>query len=105
MNAMLQNISAGHALSTGGIVESGTLTTQAALTADAYEIDYPLGIPPGPTAINVWAQSVLPLSLGGTICINSTDPSMDPIADTQYLTTSSTWSLLSPPPGKCLASR
>ncbi|KAJ3827434.1 alcohol oxidase [Lentinula raphanica] len=89
MNAMLRNISAEQALSTGGIVGSKTLTTQAALTADAYEIDHPLieiFYTPGPTAINVWAQSVLPLSRG-TIRINSTDPSVDPIADAQYLTT------------------
>ncbi|KAJ4479027.1 hypothetical protein J3R30DRAFT_3403875 [Lentinula aciculospora] len=68
-----------HAISTGGIVTSDALTTQAALTADAYQIDRA-------TAVNVWAQSVLPLSRG-TIHINTTDTSVDPIADAQYLTT------------------
>ncbi|KAJ3809318.1 alcohol oxidase [Lentinula aff. lateritia] len=89
MDKMLRNISAEHALSTNGIVTSETLTTQAALIADAYQIDHPLieiFYTPGPTSINVWAQSVLPLSRG-TIRINTTDPSVDPIADAQYLTT------------------
>ncbi|KAJ3740868.1 alcohol oxidase [Lentinula detonsa] len=89
MNTLLRNISAERALSTGGIVASDALTTQAALIANAYEIDHPLiemFYTPGPTAINVWAQSVLPLSRG-TIRINTTDPSVDPIADAQYLTT------------------
>ncbi|GAW06442.1 alcohol oxidase [Lentinula edodes] len=89
MDKMLRNISAEHALSTNGIVTSETLTTQAALIADAYQIDHPLieiFYTPGPTGINVWAQSVLPLSRG-TIRINTTDPSVDPIADAQYLTT------------------
>ncbi|KAH7876487.1 alcohol oxidase [Lentinula edodes] len=98
VDKMLRNISAEHALSTNGIVTSETLTTQAALIAEAYQIDRtssPLHVfsktslifyTPGPTSINVWAQSVLPLSRG-TIRINTTDPSVDPIADAQYLTT------------------
>ncbi|KAF8827237.1 hypothetical protein HHX47_DHR5000919 [Lentinula edodes] len=89
VDKMLRNISAEHALSTNGIVTSETLTTQAALIAEAYQIDHPLieiFYTPGPTSINVWAQSVLPLSRG-TIRINTTDPSVDPIADAQYLTT------------------
>ncbi|KAJ4472840.1 alcohol oxidase [Lentinula edodes] len=89
MDKMLRNISAEHALSTNGIVTSETLTTQAALIADAYQIDHPLieiFYTPGPTGINVWAQSVLPLSRG-TIRVNTTDPSVDPITDAQYLTT------------------
>jgi choline dehydrogenase len=89
MDSMLRNISTERALSVGGIANSSALITQAALTADAYQIDHPLieiFFTPGATGINVWAQSVLPLSRG-TIRINTTDPSVDPIADAQYLTT------------------
>jgi len=41
---------------------------------------------PGTTILEIWAQSVLPLSRG-TIRINTTDPAADPIVDPQYLST------------------
>ncbi|KAF5381445.1 hypothetical protein D9757_009022 [Collybiopsis confluens] len=88
MNSLIRNISADKALSVGGVVQSQTLITQARLTADAYEIDHPIVeffFNPTLTVLQVWAQSILPLSRG-FIRINTTDPSEDPIADAQYLT-------------------
>ncbi|KAF5359081.1 hypothetical protein D9757_013285 [Collybiopsis confluens] len=73
MNSLIRNISADKALSVG---------------ADAYEIDHPIVeffFNPTLTVLQVWAQSMLPLSRG-FIRINTTDSSEDPIADAQYLT-------------------
>ncbi|KIK55278.1 hypothetical protein GYMLUDRAFT_879897 [Collybiopsis luxurians FD-317 M1] len=84
----LRTISAEHPLSAGGVVNAQSLTTQARLIADAYKIDHPffeIFFTPGSTALEVWAQTILPLSRG-FIRINTTDPSVDPIADAQYLT-------------------
>ncbi|KAF9065216.1 alcohol oxidase [Rhodocollybia butyracea] len=86
-DSMLRNISTEHALSVGGVITAETLTTQAALIADAYQIDHPLMelfYTPGATMLEIWAQSVLPLSRG-TIRINTTNPAADPVADPQYL--------------------
>ncbi|KAF9062734.1 alcohol oxidase [Rhodocollybia butyracea] len=86
MNSMVRNISAEHALSVGGVVTAEALTTQAALTANAYEADHPfieLYYTPSTTILEVWAQAILPLSRG-TVRINTTDPSADPVIDAQY---------------------
>ncbi|KIK64607.1 hypothetical protein GYMLUDRAFT_39637 [Collybiopsis luxurians FD-317 M1] len=88
LDSMIRNVSPDHALAAGGIVNAKSLATQAAVTADAYQIDHPLieiFYTPGSSAINVWAQSALPISRG-SIRINTTDPSVDPVADPQYLT-------------------
>ncbi|KAF5366518.1 hypothetical protein D9757_012187 [Collybiopsis confluens] len=83
----LRNISAERALSAGGVINAKSFTTQAEVLADAYQIDHPLieiFYTPGSTSINVWAQSATPISRG-TIRINTTDPTVDPITDPQYL--------------------
>ncbi|KAF5355598.1 hypothetical protein D9757_012811 [Collybiopsis confluens] len=88
INALIRNVSADIALSVGGVVQPQTLVRQAKLTADAFEVDHPffeIFFNPTSTALLVWAQAILPLSRG-FIRINTTDPSVDPITDAQYLT-------------------
>ncbi|KAJ6505769.1 alcohol oxidase [Mycena vitilis] len=75
-------------LSVGGIVNAECFTTQASLAADAYRIDHPIieqFYNPGAAALQVWAQSILPLSRG-TVRINTTDPAASPVADPRFLT-------------------
>ncbi|KAJ7459783.1 alcohol oxidase [Mycena latifolia] len=84
----LHNSSADFSLSVGGVVNAESFSTQASLMADAYGIDHPiieLFYTPGSKTIQVWSQSILPLSRG-TVLINTTDPSVDPIPNPQYLT-------------------
>ncbi|KAE9395231.1 alcohol oxidase [Gymnopus androsaceus JB14] len=88
MDTVLRNTSTTYTVSVGGVVNSESLTTQAAVIADAYAIDNPffeLFFTPSSTVLEAWAQSILPLSRG-TIRINTTDPSIDPVPDAQYLT-------------------
>jgi hypothetical protein len=40
---------------------------------------------PGGKGLDAWSQSILPLSRG-SVRINSTDPTIDPIANTHFLT-------------------
>jgi hypothetical protein len=40
---------------------------------------------PGSKALEAWSQSILPLSRG-TVRINTTDPSVDPVANAHFLT-------------------
>ncbi|KAE9394613.1 hypothetical protein BT96DRAFT_942993 [Gymnopus androsaceus JB14] len=88
MDTVLRNTSTMYTVSVGGVVNSESLTTQAAVIADAYAIDNPffeLFFTPSSTVLEAWAHFILPLSRG-TICINTTNPSIDPVPDAQYLT-------------------
>ncbi|KAJ7213915.1 alcohol oxidase [Mycena pura] len=88
IQAALQNASAAFPLSVGGILNAESFSTQASIMANAYRIDHPiieLFYTPGSEVLKVWSQSVLPLSRG-TVRINSTDPLVDPTANTHYLT-------------------
>ncbi|KAJ3867330.1 alcohol oxidase [Lentinula novae-zelandiae] len=88
MDHLLRGISAEYTVSVGGVVNSESLARQAVVIADAYQIDHPfieLFFTPGSISLAVAAHTILPLSRG-SIHINTTDPSADPIADMQYLT-------------------
>ncbi|KAJ6549594.1 alcohol oxidase [Mycena vulgaris] len=88
IEAALLNSSAEFSLSVGGVVNAESFAAQAALMADAYRIDHPiieLFYTPGSKALEVWSQSILPLSRG-TVRINTTDPTLDPIVNTHFLT-------------------
>ncbi|KAJ7027330.1 alcohol oxidase [Mycena alexandri] len=83
----LLNSSAAFPLSVAGVVNSDSFVAQATVSANAYEIDHPLleiFYNPGSQVLNVWSQSILPLSRG-TLRINTTDPSVDPVPNPQYL--------------------
>ncbi|KAJ3748076.1 alcohol oxidase [Lentinula detonsa] len=84
---LLRNTS-GYAVSVSGVVNPESLVAQAAVIADAYQIDHPfieIFFTPGSVSLQVAAHTILPLSRG-RIYVNATDPSADPIADMQYLT-------------------
>ncbi|KAJ6558142.1 alcohol oxidase [Mycena capillaripes] len=84
----LQNASADFSISVGGVVNAESFSIQASLMADAYRIDHPiieLFYTPGSQGLEAWSQSILPLSRG-TVLINTTDPSVDPVVNAQYLT-------------------
>ncbi|KAJ7626163.1 alcohol oxidase [Roridomyces roridus] len=84
----LSNSSADFTLSVGGVVNAESFKAQASVMADAYRIDHPiieLFFTPGSTVLDAWSQSILPLSRG-TVRINTTDPSADPVVDTRFLT-------------------
>ncbi|KAJ4470220.1 alcohol oxidase [Lentinula aciculospora] len=106
LNILLRNLSTEHAVSVGGVVNSESLATQAAVIAEAYEIDrmqsfqaplwsinqqhivdpfIEIFYSPGSVYLQVAAHTILPLSRG-TIRINTTDPSADPTVDMQFLT-------------------
>ncbi|KAJ7122340.1 alcohol oxidase [Mycena epipterygia] len=88
IQAALLNSSANFTLSVGGVVNAESFSTQASLMANAYRIDHPiieLFYTPGSTALEAWSQSILPLSRG-TVRINTTDPSVDPVANVHFLT-------------------
>ncbi|KAF7366204.1 Alcohol oxidase [Mycena venus] len=88
IQAGLLNSSADFTLSVGGIVNEEAFSTIAAITANAYRIDHPiieLFYTPGSEVLEVWSQSILPLSRG-TVRINTTDPTADPIVNTHFLT-------------------
>ncbi|KAJ6448329.1 alcohol oxidase [Mycena sanguinolenta] len=88
IQAALLNSSADFTLSVGGVVNAESFAAQASVIANAYRIDHPiieLFYTPGSTAIEVWSQSILPLSRG-TVQINTTDPTVDPIANVHFLT-------------------
>lgn len=106
LDAVIRNISTEYTLSVGGVVNSESLTAQATVIADAYAIDstyikyltckdthdvisldpfFEIFFTPSSTVLKVWAQSISPLSRG-TLRINTTDPSADPVPDVQYLT-------------------
>ncbi|KAF7340579.1 Alcohol oxidase [Mycena sanguinolenta] len=88
IQAALLNSSADFTLSVGGVVNAESFAAQASVIANAYRIDHPiieLFYTPGSTAIEVWSQSILPLSRG-TVQINTTDPTADPIANLHFLT-------------------
>ncbi|KAJ7575102.1 alcohol oxidase [Mycena floridula] len=87
----LRNSSADFSLSVGGVVNPESFSTQASIMADAYRIDHPIieiFYSPGSQSLRVWSQSILPLSRGNVL-INTTDPSVDPIPNAQYLTVDS----------------
>ncbi|KAJ7189286.1 alcohol oxidase [Mycena filopes] len=84
----LLNSSASLPLSVAGVVNEESFTAQATVSANAYEIDHPLleiFYTPASDVLKVWSQSILPLSRG-TLRINTTDPSVDPVPNPQYLT-------------------
>ncbi|GAW04455.1 glucose oxidase [Lentinula edodes] len=88
MDILLRGISTEYTVSVGGVVNSESLARQAVVIAEAYQIDHPfieLFFTPGSVSLAVAAHTILPLSRG-SIHINTTDPSADPIADMQYLT-------------------
>ncbi|KAJ3848623.1 alcohol oxidase [Lentinula lateritia] len=88
MDRLLRGISTEYTVSVGGVVNSESLARQAVVIAEAYQIDHPfieLFFTPGSISLTVAAHTILPLSRG-SIHINTTDPSADPIADMQYLT-------------------
>ncbi|KAJ7271467.1 alcohol oxidase [Mycena rebaudengoi] len=88
IQAALLNSSAEFTLSVGGVVNAESFATQASLMANAYRIDHPiieLFYTPGSKALEAWSQSILPLSRG-TVRINTTDPSVDPVANAHFLT-------------------
>ncbi|KAJ7623032.1 alcohol oxidase [Mycena polygramma] len=88
IQAALLNSSAEFTLSVGGVVNAESFATQASLMANAYRIDHPiieLFYTPGSETLQVWSQSILPLSRG-TVRINTTDPSVDPVANPHWLT-------------------
>ncbi|KAJ7611557.1 alcohol oxidase [Mycena polygramma] len=88
IQAALLNSSAEFTLSVGGVVNAECFATQASLMANAYRIDHPiieLFYTPGSETLQVWSQSILPLSRG-TVRINTTDPAVDPVADPHWLT-------------------
>ncbi|KAF8173405.1 hypothetical protein K438DRAFT_1908996 [Mycena galopus ATCC 62051] len=102
IQAALSNSSADFTLSVGGVVNEESFSTQASVMADAYRIDrehyihsrsqlnseHNMGHRPNNRALlyawilrtEVWSQSVLPLSRG-TVLINTTNPSADPVAN------------------------
>ncbi|KAJ7698030.1 alcohol oxidase [Mycena rosella] len=88
IEAALLNSSAEFALSVGGVVNAESFSAQASLMANAYRIDHPiieLFYTPGSKGLEAWSQSILPLSRG-TVRINTTDPSVDPVVNTHFLT-------------------
>ncbi|KAJ6452429.1 alcohol oxidase [Mycena sanguinolenta] len=88
IQAALLNSSADFTVSVGGVVNAESFAAQASVIANAYRIDHPiieLFYTPGSTALEAWSQSILPLSRG-TVRINTTDPTVDPIANVHFLT-------------------
>ncbi|KAK7039882.1 alcohol oxidase [Favolaschia claudopus] len=86
----LLNSSVDFTLSVGGVVNAEAFSVQTALTANAYLMDHPIielffNPSPDSTALRAWSQSILPLSRG-TVRINTTDPSADPIPNAHFLT-------------------
>ncbi|KAJ7215341.1 alcohol oxidase [Mycena pura] len=88
IQAALLNSSADFTLSVGGIVVEEAFSAQAAAMANAYRIDHPiieLLYNPGSEVLQAWSLSILPLSRG-TVRINTTDPTADPVVNTHFLT-------------------
>ncbi|KAJ3769877.1 alcohol oxidase [Lentinula raphanica] len=87
MYNLLQNTSSNSTISVGGVVSSRSLATQADVIVNALRIDQPfieIYFAPGNRYLTVLSQTVVPLSRG-SIRISTIDPSVDPIADPQYL--------------------
>ncbi|KAJ7336449.1 alcohol oxidase [Mycena albidolilacea] len=84
----LLNSSADFTLSVGGVTSAKSFSMQASVMANAYHVDHPiieLFYNPGGKGLDAWSQSILPLSRG-SVRINSTDPTIDPIANPHFLT-------------------
>ncbi|KAJ3718669.1 alcohol oxidase [Lentinula raphanica] len=87
MYNLLQNASSNSIISVGGVVSSRSLATQADVIVNALQIDQPyieIYFAPGNQYLTVLSQTVVPLSRG-SIRISTVDPSVDPVADPQYL--------------------
>ncbi|KAJ3821934.1 alcohol oxidase [Lentinula raphanica] len=87
MYNLLQNTSSNYTVSVGGVVNSKSFGTQADAIANALRIDQPfieIYFAPGNQYLTVLSQTVVPLSRG-SIRISTVAPSVDPIADPQYL--------------------
>ncbi|KAJ3754288.1 GMC oxidoreductase-domain-containing protein [Lentinula raphanica] len=77
MYNLLRNTSSNYTVSVGGVVNSRSLAIQADVIVNALRIDRN-------QYLTVFSQTVVPLSRG-SIRISTVDPSVDPIADPQYL--------------------
>ncbi|KAJ3718670.1 alcohol oxidase [Lentinula raphanica] len=87
MYDLLQNTPSSYTVSVEGVVNPESFATQAAVLVNALRIDQPfieIYFVPGNRYLTVLSQTVVPLSRG-SIRISTIDPSVDPVADPQYL--------------------